>query len=97
MYSLTVTFDIFPEHREAFIQAALKQAKNSLANEPGCTTFNVYESAEQPNLFHFHEIYTDKAAFENVHVKTPYFAAYREGTTPFIKERTTRFWNSLDG
>ena len=75
MYQFLVSFTVQPKHRDDFIRAAHKTARDSLANEPGSRRFEVIADAENPNLFYLNEVYADLDAF-NVHASGPYFGAF---------------------
>ena len=64
MYQFVVSFTVRAEHREDFIAEALRDARGSLANEPGCLRFDVLADPDDPLVFHFNEAYADIAAVE---------------------------------
>lgn len=76
MYILVVTIDIKPEHREAFIEAMLEDARGSRENEPGCVRFDVIQDEANPNRIYLYEVYRDRAAFE-AHLQTPHFLKWQ--------------------
>ncbi|MFE7123532.1 putative quinol monooxygenase [Streptomyces sp. NPDC057617] len=87
MYQFLVSFTVRPEHRDDFVRAAKKTARESLANEPGSHRFEVISDEENPDLLYLNEVYADADAF-NAHAGGPYFAeffaeagAYAEGPT----------------
>lgn len=77
MYTIVVQFDVQPAHREDFIAAALDDARNSLAQEPGTRRFEVIVDEEHPNRFYFDETYDDAEAFQ-AHATGPHFARFLE-------------------
>jgi quinol monooxygenase YgiN len=79
MHILVVTFQIKPEKRQAFLNAALEDARASTKNEPGCLRFDVYNDKTDPSKFVFVEAYRDEAAFQE-HMKSPHLAKFREAT-----------------
>ncbi len=88
MHILIVTFQIRPEKRPAFLNAALEDARASTNNEPGCLRFDVYSDKTDPNKFVFVEAYRDEAAFQE-HMKSPHLAKFREATKDASAAPTT--------
>jgi len=87
MYQFLVSFTVQPDHREDFVRAARKTARDSLANEPGAHRFEVIADEQNPDVFYLNEVYADVEAF-NAHAAGPYFGeffaeagAYAEGPT----------------
>jgi (4S)-4-hydroxy-5-phosphonooxypentane-2,3-dione isomerase len=76
MFSLIVSVQVRPEHREQFLQVIAENAAASVRVEPGCYRFDVAEDAGQPNHFFFYEIYRDVQAFAE-HKAAPHFAVWR--------------------
>jgi quinol monooxygenase YgiN len=77
MRALVVTIQIVPEHREAFMEALLDDARGSVGNEPGCLRFDVLQDLEDPNRIHLYEVYRDEAAIE-AHRQAPHYLKWRE-------------------
>jgi catechol 2,3-dioxygenase-like lactoylglutathione lyase family enzyme/quinol monooxygenase YgiN len=63
MYTIAVSFKIPHEHREDFIKAALKDGRDSGANEPGTLRFELIADETDPNTFYLNEAYEDLDAF----------------------------------
>ena len=82
MKTLFVTIDVYPQHRERFIEESLLDARGSVNAEPGCARFDVLQDREDPNRFYFYEVYADEAAVE-AHLRTPHFQRW---------ERLTKDW-----
>jgi autoinducer 2-degrading protein len=62
-----------PEERiEAFITASLDDAQHSVADEPGCSRFDVSQDQSDPTKFWLYEVYDDQAAFDH-HLTTPHY------------------------
>ena len=79
MRALVVTIQIKPEHKEAFMEAMLDDARGSVGNEPGCLRFDVLQDTEDPNRIHLYEVYRDEAAIE-AHRQAPHYLKWRETT-----------------
>ncbi|WP_328677167.1 antibiotic biosynthesis monooxygenase [Streptomyces sp. NBC_01261] len=75
MYQFLVSFTVRPEHRDDFVRAAHRTARDSLANEPGSHRFEVVADEENPDVLYLNEVYADADAF-NAHAAGPYFAAF---------------------
>ena len=75
MYQFVASFTVQPQHREDFVRAAQRTARDSLANEPGANRFEVVADEENPDLLYLNEVYADVAAF-NAHAAGPYFGAF---------------------
>lgn len=95
MFAISVVFSIVPEHRQDFLNAAMKHAANS-RTEKDCLAFEIWTSPDDPALFYFHEVYTSKAAVDDVHVKTAYYAEFGRTTEPWIRSRDLQVWNSAE-
>ena len=77
MYVLLVTIQIQPEHREAFLESMLDDARGSVNDEPGCLRFDVIQDETDPNKIYLYEVYKDEAAFQE-HLKAPHFIRWRD-------------------
>ncbi|WP_440557363.1 putative quinol monooxygenase [Streptomyces sp. SCPE 10] len=91
MYTFLASFTVHPDHRDDFVDIALKTGRDSLANEPGSKDFTVVADEADPNLFYLNETYADEAAFR-AHTEGPYFTTffaeaskYAEGPTWLMK------------
>lgn len=76
MYCIIVKNVIREGARDAYLAAMLPNARDSVANEPGCLVFDVLEAREEPNAFYLYEIYTSPEALE-AHKKTPHYLESR--------------------
>jgi (4S)-4-hydroxy-5-phosphonooxypentane-2,3-dione isomerase len=75
MYHVAVSFQVEPGHREDFVAAAVKDGRESGANEPGTRRFELIADEQDPNRFYLNEAYDSLAAF-NVHAEGAYFQAF---------------------
>ncbi len=83
MYNVAVYFDVAPENHEAFIAAALKDGRESGANEAGTRRFELIRDESNPNRFYLNEAYDNLAAF-NVHAEGAYFKEFFDVITPLV-------------
>jgi len=84
-YVVTVVFKAHPERRDAFRVATLENAAASRETEPGCSRFDVCESADGSEIF-LYEIYDDEAAFK-AHLATEHFLRFNALVTPWVVEK----------
>ena len=77
MKVLCVTVQITPEHRVAFMEAMLDNARGSVNNEPGCLRFDVLQDDSNPDRICLYEVYRDDAAIE-AHRQAPHYLRYRQ-------------------
>lgn len=84
-------FKVKPAHLDAFLALAADDATCSVAHEPGCSTFDVCVSPDDPGTVVFYEVYENRAAFD-AHLETPHLARFRAGFPALIEaERQVRF------
>lgn len=76
-------FTILPGQRDAFLGFAHEDARQSLANEPGCLTFDVLVQHDRSDVVVLHEVYRDAAAFDH-HKTMPHYAPFKDGTGPLL-------------
>ena len=85
-YVVTVDFGTAPENFDRFKTIMDQNAKASVADEPGCREFNVYEIAATPNHLFLYEVYDDEAAFQ-AHLAAPHYKHFKEVSDPIITSR----------
>ena len=78
MYIVIVGIHVKPDHLNAFLEAMLENASSSLNNEPGCVRFDVVQDEADPAHLILYEIYRDRSAFEEDHLKRPHFLRWRD-------------------
>jgi len=87
LYVVTVDFATAPENFERFKQILDVNAKASVADEPGCRQFDIYEIATSPNHLFLYEVYDDEAAFQQ-HMNAPHFKKFSDAITTLVTSRT---------
>ncbi|MEZ5581792.1 MAG: putative quinol monooxygenase [Candidatus Competibacteraceae bacterium] len=92
MYVVTVHFTTHPGQSDAFMQAMLKQAQNSLEREAGCTRFDVCRDPNDATRIFLYEIYTDEAAFQE-HLQSAHFLGFSEETAAWVADKVVTTWN----
>ncbi|MER7812048.1 putative quinol monooxygenase [Streptomyces sp900116325] len=96
MYQFLVSFTVPPEHRDDFVRAAQRTARDSLANEPGSLRFELLADEENPDLFYLNEAYADVDAF-NAHASGPHFAAFFAEASTYAQGPTWLMKGNLIG
>ncbi len=84
MHLVCVHVHVKPEFREAFIDATLENARNSV-QEPGNLRFDVLLQADDPNRFVLYEVYRDPPAAD-AHKQTPHYARWRDAVGSWMAE-----------
>ncbi len=84
MYIVCVHVHVKPEHRAAFIEATLDNAKNTV-QEPGNVRFDVLQQNDDADRFVLYEIYRDEAGMK-AHKETAHYARWAEAVGPWMAE-----------
>lgn len=80
----------------AFLEAARKDASESVSKEPGCRQFEIVLPESAGDNVLFYEVYDDRAAFD-AHLATPHLAAFRQAFPLLIeKQMPVRFGSRVD-
>ena len=92
-FVVTVAFRVKPEHRAAFRDAIVENAAASVANEPGCSVFDVCERPDGSEIF-LYEVYDDEPAFK-AHLATDHFKRFDALVAPWVVEKRVLSYNRL--
>src|SRR3972149_5848478 len=84
MFVVCVYVHVKPEHRAAFVEASLENARGTM-QEPGNLRFDVLQQADAPNHFMLYEVYRDEAGMK-AHKETPHYARWAEAVAPWMAE-----------
>jgi autoinducer 2-degrading protein len=84
MNLVCVHIQVKPEHREAFIEATLENARNT-TQEPANLRFDVLQQADDPNRFVLYEVYRDEAGAK-AHKTTAHYARWAEAVKDWMAE-----------
>ncbi|OIH92380.1 MULTISPECIES: putative quinol monooxygenase [unclassified Curtobacterium] len=87
MYSVWVTVEVVPGRENAFLEAIKANAAATVADEPGCSSFDVVE-LEPGRRYGFYEVYDDEEAFTVAHRSAPHYAAWRRAVDETIAPGT---------
>ena len=85
MHVVVATLRVKPERREAFIEAFVEYARDSVQKEPGCLRFDVLQDSSDPNRIPVYEVYRDKADYES-HIQTPHVQKFSEISKDWFAE-----------
>ena len=84
MFVACVHVHVKPEHRAAFLDATLENARNTI-REPGNLRFDVLQQADDPDRFVLYEVYRDEAGMK-AHKETAHYARWAEAVGPWMAE-----------
>jgi quinol monooxygenase YgiN len=76
MFVVHVNVHVKPEFVEAFIEATIENARNSV-QEPGIARFDVIQQLDDPTRFVLVEVYRDESAPAE-HKKTAHYQVWRD-------------------
>lgn len=94
MLVVHVQVHVKPESVEAFKQATLANARESL-QEPGVARFDVVQQQDDPTRFVLVEVYRDAAA-SAAHKETKHYPVWRDTVAPMMAEpRSSVKFNNL--
>ena len=94
MLIVHVSIRVKPEYVEAFKQASLENARNSL-REPGIARFDVLQRQDDPARFVLVEAYRTNEAPAK-HKETAHYAKWRDAVAPMMAEpRTSLKYSSV--
>ena len=85
MYVVLVRIKVKPPALEKFLEEMLLNARSSLADEKGCSQFDVCQDTSQPNHIYLYEVYEDEKAFQ-AHLQTSHYLRWREAVKDFLDE-----------
>ena len=97
MLVVHVHVHVNPESVEAFKEASVENARNSI-QEPGIARFDVIQQADDPTHFILVEVYRNQEATVK-HKETAHYAAWRDAVAPMMaKPRSAvKFANIFPG
>lgn len=95
-FVIWVTFDIKPGTFDEFHKAALEDARDSVANEPGCLEFNVLIPTASTDRLSLFEVYKDRKAFET-HCTMPHFHTFAAVADKVVTAKNATEWSLAAG
>jgi (4S)-4-hydroxy-5-phosphonooxypentane-2,3-dione isomerase len=87
MHVVLVQITVRSEMLDEFAEALLRNARESVAGEPGCLRFDVSQVKDDPLTWVLHEVY-DREESHAAHRQTAHFAAFNEVLGRAMKGRT---------
>jgi (4S)-4-hydroxy-5-phosphonooxypentane-2,3-dione isomerase len=88
MFIVIVHLHVKPEKIEAFKEATLENARNSL-QEPGIVRFDLLQQSDDATRFVLHEVYRDESAPAK-HRETAHYNAWVQKVPDLLAEPRTR-------
>lgn len=95
-YCLNVECRLRPSCRESYI-ALMTTHQQKSRSEPHCLQFDWGQSANDPNVMHIHEEYSEKAGYLE-HEESPHFhkfMKYIEDEDPFVEPNVVSFFTTI--
>lgn len=74
-FAVIVDLEVRAENADAFVEAALENAKLSVRDEPGCHRFDVIRALDDKTKITFYEVFENLAAFQ-AHATFPHATAF---------------------
>ena len=87
--------EVYPEHLEAYLNAATEIQLKSLAEEPGVLCLFPNQMKEDSTQFRILEIYASQEAYQH-HIQTAHFQKYKQGTLHMVKSLKLQDLTPLD-
>jgi autoinducer 2-degrading protein len=84
MFVVCVTVFVKPRHEEDFVQATLKNARNT-RNEPGNVRFDLSRAIDPPTQFFLYEVYRTEDDFK-AHQQTAHYLRWRETVADWMAQ-----------
>jgi quinol monooxygenase YgiN len=92
MYVVTVWFKIHASHHQAFMQAMQRNARTSLATEPGCRQFDVCVSDVADGGVFLYEVYDSEGDFK-AHLAAPHFTQFNAQTAAWVIDKKVQVFS----
>ena len=89
MLAVLVDFTIRADKAEAFAEAIAANARQSLAEEPGCHHFDVCRDPRDASVFFLYELYTHDRSFA-AHLQMPHFLQMNAATADWVVSKAVR-------
>lgn len=86
-FAIFVTIKVKPGKAEEFKSFILPNATASVQKEPNCHQFRVMTSKDDPETFHFYEVYSNAADLDS-HRQQPHYKTFADGIKDLVLERS---------
>lgn len=90
----TAHLRVRPDAVEAFRTRLRRHSAISVAREPGCLRFDIFEDQSDETLFFLHEIYEDESALE-WHRNSEHYLSFRADVADWVVSRSWWYWTAL--
>jgi quinol monooxygenase YgiN len=87
--------EVFPQYLEEYLAFANEVDRLSIEREPGVICLFPMQSAEDSCQIRILEIYASEEAYQ-LHLKTPHFLKYKQGTLHMVKDLKLPTMKPLD-
>ncbi|NLU73402.1 antibiotic biosynthesis monooxygenase [Streptomyces sp. HNM0575] len=95
MYSVVARY-VVQRGRGEDVAQALRPHISVTRQEPGCLSFTVNRSVDDPDEFVLYELYRDRAAFD-AHVASPHYQRYVvDQVRPLLEKREVSFYTPVE-
>ena len=91
MYVVVVNFQIKSENTAEFMEAVMRQARNSLDLEDQCHVFDVCLDPDDPGSVMLYEHYEDRQAFD-AHLESEHFRSFDREVAPAVLSKSVSTW-----
>ena len=91
----TAEIEVFPQYLEEYLAFANEVDRLSIEREPGVICLFPMQSAEDSCQIRILEIYASEEAYQ-LHLKTPHFLKYKQGTLHMVKDLKLPTMKPLD-
>ena len=85
-FAIFVTLQLKPGSAEAFKPHILENAAAAPRDEPECHHFSVHQAEDDPDKFHFYEVYSNAASLD-YHREQPHYKKFIAATKDMILSR----------
>jgi quinol monooxygenase YgiN len=92
VFVVTVVFGVKVNHRAAFMEEMVANARQSLENEADCHQFDVCIAADDPTRVFLYEVYANRAAFEK-HLQSVHFIQFDRTVRDWIASKDVEMWD----
>ena len=86
-FAIFVTVKLKPGNADAFEPIILENATAAVRDEPECHEFHVMRDNEDPDTYHFFEVY-DAASSLDAHRETPHYKKFASETENMVAEKS---------
>ena len=86
-FAIFVTVKVKEGKSDDFLAQAYANATAAIRDEPDCQTFRVMRNQDEPDTFHFYEVYTSAKSLDH-HRETVHYKAYNAAVENMIVDKS---------